>query len=164
MRVKEPKPKMGFFRSRRSEKVEARDKLPGREREPAFDQFRTDVEPTSNRCSAGRSLAKVRKPSRPIEHLDAVTHAKALLELMQAMADYSPGQMINFAELHKVYIEMCAKNHWRARAWVTVGREFDSLTTNGAKPYATFFDEDGRARRLRVYPIPMPRETGIDGT
>lgn len=159
---------MGFFRSRRSEKVDFRKKLAGnefdRDPEPVIDRFRADVEPTANRCSASRSLARLRKPSRPIEHLDSATHAQALLELMQAMADYSPGQMINFAELHKVYVEMCTKNHWRVRAWVTVGREFDSLTTNGAKPYATFFDENGRPRRLRVYPIPTSREPSIDGT
>lgn len=107
---------------------------------PAVSQLSVDTTPTPSR----RLM---------VQHMDAASHAAALLELLQE-ADYPRGYQLNYAELSKVYREMCAQNRWRVRGWISVGRAFDLLTTNGEKPYANFWTEDGRAQRLRVYRIP----------
>ena len=93
-----------------------------------------------------------------IQNIDAASQAAALLDLLQE-ADYPEGYQLNYAELRQVYREMCTQNRWRARGWISVGRAFDLLTTNGEKPYANFWTEDGRAQRLRVYPIPAKTES-----
>ena len=108
---------------------------------------------TANQSGVVSASKADRKRFGPALHMDAMTHAAALLELLRE-ADYPVGYMLNFAEIRKVYAEMCAQNRWRQRGWHSVGRAFDLLTTNGEKPYANFWGEDGRAQRLRVYPIP----------
>ena len=121
----------------------------GRATQFADSQQRSDSEPIAVRTRVGAKM-----------QLDAATHAAALLELLQD-ADYPTGYQLNFQELGKVYREMCTQNGWRPRGWISVGRAFDLLTTRGAKPYANFWGEDGRAQRLRVYPIPAKQSLSV---
>ena len=118
----------------------------GRTRKPDFTSERDRS--TIDKASAGNQ-------SRvgTVHHMSLDAHAAALLDLLQD-ADYPTGYQLNFKELRKIYREMCAQNRWRERGWISIGRAFDLLTTNGRKPYANFWNEEGRAQRLRVYPIP----------
>ncbi|MDO9384603.1 MAG: hypothetical protein Q7T86_17270 [Hyphomicrobiaceae bacterium] len=122
--------------------------------EPVQNRFASDSDPTAAQSNRRAPRRRPPKFSRPIEHVNAATQAAALLQLLQEESDRFPGQMIGFAEIYKTYIEMCWQNHWREQGWAKVGREYNRLTTNGVKVYAMFYDEDGRGRRLRVYPLP----------
>lgn len=124
-----------------------------RKRQPKPNRHTCSPERIRNQSGVVSTPKADRKRFGPAQHMTAETHATALLELLRE-ADYPPGYMLNFAEIGKVYAEMCAQNRWRQRGWHSVGRAFDLLTTNGEKPYANFWGEDGRAQRLRVYPIP----------
>jgi hypothetical protein len=156
---------MGWFKSRHNGIAGSLDKDPVSSDEPFTVSCRTGSEPVQNRFRTGAEARTVRRAlpsrlpkfSRPIEHIAAATQAAALLQLLQEEVDQSPGQMIGFAEIYKIYVEMCWQNHWREQGWAKVGREFNRLTTNGAKLYAMFYDDDGRGRRLRVYRIPLAK-------
>ena len=130
--------------------------LPAREQEAKSFEQASRGQPTKTKPTASRPVvgaAPITSRNRIVQHLNAASHAAALLDLLQE-TDYPPGYLLNYAELSKVYREMCAQNRWRLRGWISVGRAFDLLTTSGKKPYANFWTEDGRAQRLRVYPIP----------
>jgi len=114
----------------------------------------TDVPPVAGRLNRHGATARPPKFRFPLEHINAEAHALALLTLIQEEADEPAGQMLNHTIIRRIYDEMCWQNHWHPQGWVKVAKEFRLLTTKSAKPYATFYDDDGRPRRRRVYPIP----------
>lgn len=124
--------------------------------EPVDNQFGSDPGPEEGQFRSSAPPVARRKRVAPSKHIDADTHASALKQLLQEHGHYEDGYMLTFTEIKNIYLEMCAHNHWRPRGWGSIARRFDLLTTGGAKPYQTFYDEDGRVRRLRVYPIPTP--------
>lgn len=114
---------------------------------------------TSNHVGIISQSTAHRKHHGPPKNMDAATMASALVDVIREHP-YPPGFMLGFAELHRVYVDLCKLNHWRQRSWHSVGREFARLTTNGKRTYALFYDEFGCARRLRVYPV-TPSESGL---
>ena len=94
--------------------------------QPPFRQ-RTKLQPATSQKFIDYAPAPTR--TSVVRHMTAAAHAAALLELLQE-ADYPPGYQLNFAELSKIYREMCAQNRWRTRGWISVGRAFDLFKDN----------------------------------
>lgn len=147
---------MNWLRSRSSVFARAmKQNQVGIDETSAPNRLRADSEQVEDRHGRAPTPAGRRKHFRPIDHVDAPTQAAALLRLIQDWDhDYDDGRTLDHDRLSAIYRQMCVQNHWRQRDWGRIGRHFDLLTTNGRKPYATFFDDDGRPRRRRVYPIP----------
>jgi hypothetical protein len=106
--------------------------------------------------SPGRTGSESVRRQLRLQHRSAQEHAHRLLAWVHANVDLDAFGLVLHQDVLVWYSEMCIEADLMERSWNPVGRAFDLLTTDGAKPYAWIFTKCGKKVRRRHYPIPLP--------
>ena len=104
---------------------------------------------------AGRSGSELVWRPR-LQHRSPHEHAERLVAWIQTNIDLDAFGLVLHQDILIWYSEMCIETDLMECSWNPVGRAFDLLTTDGAKPYAWIFTKCGKKVRRRLYPIPLP--------